>query len=214
MKKFRTTTALAALLSLGLVAAPATATAADNGKASKAGTKSLAEVLAADGTKLDHNWRDFDIVEKAVLTVLKAKPDSPVGVLTQGRKRVTAFIPTDAAFRRLVTDLTGDTPKTEKATFQGVASVADVDLLETILLYHVVPGATITSDQAVKADGVKLRTAQGGVIRVNVRKHDIRLDDRDFDDRNPKLIASALDINRGNRQIAHGIHKVLRPSNL
>jgi len=212
MKKFRTTTALAALLSLGLVAAPATA--ADNGKASKAGTKSLAEVLAADGTKLDHNWRDFDIVEKAVLTVLKAKPDSPVGVLTQGRKRVTAFIPTDAAFRRLVTDLTGDTPKTEKATFQGVASVADVDLLETILLYHVVPGATITSDQAVKADGVKLRTAQGGVIRVNVRKHDIRLDDRDFDDRNPKLIASALDINRGNRQIAHGIHKVLRPSNL
>ena len=212
MKKFRTTTTLAALLSLGLVAAPATA--ADNGKASKAGTKSLAEVLAADGTKLDHNWRDFDIVEKAVLTVLKAKPDSPVGVLTQGRKRVTAFIPTDAAFRRLVTDLTGDTPKTEKATFQGVASVADVDLLETILLYHVVPGATITSDQAVKADGVKLRTAQGGVIRVNVRKHDIRLDDRDFDDRNPKLIASALDINRGNRQIAHGIHKVLRPSNL
>lgn len=212
MKKFRTTTALAALLSLGLVAAPANA--ADNGKASKAGTKSLAEVLAADGTKLDHNWRDFDIVEKAVLTVLKAKPDSPVGVLTQGRKRVTAFIPTDAAFRRLVTDLTGDTPKTEKATFQGVASVADVDLLETILLYHVVPGATITSDQAVKADGVKLRTAQGGVIRVNVRKHDIRLDDRDFDDRNPKLIASALDINRGNRQIAHGIHKVLRPSNL
>jgi uncharacterized surface protein with fasciclin (FAS1) repeats len=212
MKKFRTTTALAALLSLGLVAAPATA--ADNGKAGKAGTKSLAEVLAADGTKLDHNWRDFDIVEKAVLTVLKAKPDSPVGVLTQGRKRVTAFIPTDAAFRRLVTDLTGDTPKTEKATFQGVASVADVDLLETILLYHVVPGATITSDQAVKADGVKLRTAQGGVIRVNVRKHDIRLDDRDFDDRNPKLIASALDINRGNRQIAHGIHKVLRPSNL
>ena len=212
MKKFRTTTALAALLSLGLVAAPATA--ADNSKAGKAGTKSLAEVLAADGTKLDHNWRDFDIVEKAVLTVLKAKPDSPVGVLTQGRKRVTAFIPTDAAFRRLVTDLTGDTPKTEKATFQGVASVADVDLLETILLYHVVPGATITSDQAVKADGVKLRTAQGGVIRVNVRKHDIRLDDRDFDDRNPKLIASALDINRGNRQIAHGIHKVLRPSNL
>ena len=212
MKKFRTTTTLAALLSLGLVAAPATA--ADNGKAGKAGTKSLAEVLAADGTKLDHNWRDFDIVEKAALTVLKAKPDSPVGVLTQGRKRVTAFIPTDAAFRRLVTDLTGDTPKTEKATFQGVASVADVDLLETILLYHVVPGATITSDLAVKADGVKLRTAQGGVIRVNVRKHDIRLDDRDFDDRNPKLIASALDINRGNRQIAHGIHKVLRPSNL
>ncbi|GAA2149411.1 hypothetical protein GCM10009844_28960 [Nocardioides koreensis] len=212
MKKLRTTAALAAVLSLGLGVAPAHA--ADNDKAAKAGTKSLAAVLAADGTKLDHNWRDFDIVEKAVLTVLEARPDSPVGVLTQGSKRVTAFIPTDAAFRRLVTDLTGKTPKTEKATFAAVASVADVDLLETILLYHVVPGATITSDQAVKADGVKLRTAEGGVIRVNVRKHDIRLNDRDFDDRNPRLITAALDINRGNRQIAHGIHKVLRPSNL
>jgi uncharacterized surface protein with fasciclin (FAS1) repeats len=209
--KIRITTAVAALLSLGMVAAPAPAQAAES---QRAGTKSLAAVLAADGTRFDHNWRDFDIVERAVLTVLKAKPDSPVSVLTKGGKRLTAFIPTDAAFRRLVKDLTGKAPGTEKATFRAVASVADVDLLEQILLYHVVPGATITSDQAVKADGAKLRTAQGGVIRVNVRKHDIRLNDRDFDDRNPRLIPGALDINRGNRQIAHGIHKVLRPVNL
>jgi len=212
MKKLRTTTALAALLTLGLVAAPANA--AENGKAGKTGTKSLAAALAADGTKLDHNWRDFDIVEKAVLTVLKAKPDSPVAILTQGRKRVTAFIPTDAAFRRLVTDLTGDTPETEKATFQAVASVADVDTLEAVLLYHVVPGVTITSAQAAKADGVKLTTAQGGVIKVNVKKHEIRLIDRDPDARNPRVLAGAVDINKGNRQIAHGISRVLRPMDL
>lgn len=212
MRKLRTTTALAAVLSLGLVAAPAHA--ADHDKAAKAGTKSLAKVLAADGTHLDHNWRDFDIVEKAVLTVLEAKPDSPVAVLTQGKKRVTAFIPTDAAFRRLVTDLTGKTPKTERATVRAVASVADVDTLETILLYHVVPGATITSAQAARADGARLETAQGGVIKVNVTKSGIRLVDRDPDARNARVLARALDINKGNRQIAHGISQVLRPSNL
>ena len=86
-------------------------------------------MLAADGTKFDHNWRDFDIVEKAVLTVLKAKPNSPVGVLTNGRKRVTAFIPTDAAFRRLVTDLTGTAPRTEGPR-SSRAGLADVDTLE------------------------------------------------------------------------------------
>jgi uncharacterized surface protein with fasciclin (FAS1) repeats len=212
MKKFRTTTALAAVLSLGLVAAPAQA--ADQHSSAKTGTKSLAQVLAADGTHLDHNWYDFDIVEKAVLTVLDAKPDSPVAVLTQGKKRLTAFIPTDAAFRRLVTDLTGKTPKTERAAFKAVASVADVDTLESILLYHVVPGATITSAQAAKADGVKLKTAQGGVIKVNVKKHGIRLIDRDPDATNPRLVVRALDINKGNRQIAHGISQVLRPANL
>lgn len=212
MKKFRTTTAVAAVLSLGLIAAPASA--ADKGTAEKAGTKSLAQVLAADGTKLDHNWRDFDIVEKAVLTVLEAKPDSPVAVLTQGKKRLTAFIPTDAAFRRLVTDLTGHQPKTERATFDAVASIADVDTLEAILLYHVVPGATITSAQAAKADGAKLKTAQGGVIKVNVTKSGIRLVDRDPDARNARVLARAVDINKGNRQIAHGISQVLRPSNL
>ena len=209
MKKFRTTTALAAVVSLGLIAAPAHAA-----EHHKAGTRSLAKVLAADGTSFDHNWRDFDIVEKAVLTVLKAKPDSPVAVLTQGKKRVTAFIPTDAAFRRLVTDLTGHTPQTERATFKAVASVADVDTLETILLYHVVPGATITSAQAAKADGAKLKTAQGGVIKVNVTKNGIRLIDRDPDAANARVLPRALDINKGNRQIAHGISQVLRPVNL
>lgn len=207
--KIRIAAVLTAALAASTVAGPAQAA-----EHHSAGTRSLAKVLAADGTRLDHNWRDFDIVEKAVLTVLKAKPDSPVAVLTQGRKRLTAFIPTDAAFRRLVTDLTGHTPQTERATFKAVASVADVDTLEAILLYHVVPGTTITSAEAVKADGAELTTAQGGVIKVNVKKHEIRLVDRDPDARNPRLVARALDINKGNRQIAHGISQVLRPSNL
>jgi len=210
MKIRFTAAALATVLAAGTAAAaPANATAERT-----AGTRSLAKVLAADGTRFDHNWKDFDILEKAVLTVLHAKPDSPVGVLTQGKKRLTAFIPTDAAFRRLVKDLTGSAPRTEKATFTKLASVADVDTLESVLLYHVVPGTTITSREAKQADGAKLTTAQGGTIKVNVEGKQIVLVDADRNDANPALVPGGLDINKGNRQIAHAIDRVLRPVDL
>jgi uncharacterized surface protein with fasciclin (FAS1) repeats len=202
---------LTTLLASAALAVPSSASADES---RRAGNTSLATVLAADGTRLDRNWRDFDIVEKAVLTVLDAKPGSPVAVLTKGRQRVTAFVPTDRAFRRLVQDLTGSGPRTEKATFRAVASVADVDTLEAILLYHVVPGDTINSREAAQADGVRLTTAQGGTVRVAVRRAGIFLADKDYDDRNPRVLARLLDVNKGNKQIAHGINRVLRPVDL
>src|SRR4051794_4641078 len=94
-----TTTATAAVtgaLALSGLAAPADAASA---QAPKLGNTSLAKVLAADGHKFDKNWGDFDILDAAVSAVLKAKPKSAVKILTQGKKPVTAFLPTDAAFR-------------------------------------------------------------------------------------------------------------------
>jgi uncharacterized surface protein with fasciclin (FAS1) repeats len=175
------------------------------------GHRSLAQVLAAD-SGYDHNWADFDILEKAVTTVLAAKPDSPVKVLTQGRTRLTAFIPTDRAFRRLVRDLTGRTPRTERGTFRAVTRLADVNTLEAILLYHVVPGSTVTSDSVMKLDGAMLTTAQGGTVTVRIHRGGVRLVDQDPDARNAKVVA--VDINKGNRQIAHAINRVLRPIDL
>lgn len=211
--KLISTLAVAAVAAGSTLVAAGPAQAEDAGDARRAGNTSLAEVLAADGNKFDKNWKDFDIVERAVLAVLKAKPDSPVGVLADGDTRLTAFVPTDNAFRRLVTDLTGSKPKTEKATFRTVKSVG-VDTIETILLYHVVPGATINSKQAAASDGAKLTTAQGKKVKVSVRKNNIFLVDKDYDARNPRLITRLLDVNKGNKQIAHGIHRVLRPFDL
>jgi hypothetical protein len=178
------------------------------------GTTSLAEVLAADGNRLDRNWDDFDIVEKAVYAVLEAKPDSPVAVLADGDTALTAFVPTDRAFRRLVHDLTGDRKAREGGVLRAVASVADTDTLEAVLLYHVVPGATVTYHQARRADGARLTTALGSRIRVNVVHGDVRLKDRDRDDLNPQVIRAARNVNKGNKQIAHGINRVLRPIDL
>lgn len=179
------------------------------------GDRSLAAVLTSDGNRFDRNWRDYDIVTEAVLAVLASRPGSPVAVLADGSTPVTAFIPTDRAFQRLVTSLTGSTPRTEQQAFAAVAGLG-IDTVETVLLYHVVPGATVTYKQALKADGASLQTAQGGAITVDVRGRwwfrQVRLVDADPDARNPRVVAP--DVNKGNKQIAHGINRVLRPLDL
>ncbi len=175
---------------------------------------SLAEVLAADGNTFDRNWDDFDIVDRAVNRVLKKKPGSAVAVLADADFELTAFVPTDRAFRKLVRDLTGTTKNREIKVWRAVKSVADTDTLEAILLFHVVPGPPIKYHQAKAADGAALTTAQGGDITVAVNGNRVKLRDLDTDDRNPRVIIPLRNINRGNPQIAHGINRVLRPIDL
>jgi uncharacterized surface protein with fasciclin (FAS1) repeats len=211
-------TRLAALTAAALVATgvgpPESAGAATTHD--RAGTRSLATVLAKDGTKLDHNWQDFDILEQAVLAVIAAKPHSPVALLTDGSVRLTAFLPTDQAFRDLVGDLTGKRPGTEKKTLEALLKVADITTIETVLLYHVVPGATLASPKVIKAAKArtKLKTAQGSTVKVINRKGNITLVDKDPDLTDPTVILNGIDINRGNKQIAHAIDRVLLPLDL
>jgi uncharacterized surface protein with fasciclin (FAS1) repeats len=178
------------------------------------GDRSLAAVLTADGDTFDRNSRDYDIVTQAVLAVLDAKPGSAVGVLTDGSVPLTAFLPNDQAFRLLVKDLTGTWVRKESDVFAAVASLG-IDTVETVLLYHVVPGATITKKQARKSNGATLTTAQGGTIKVKVPYKKVPLvilKDADKNDRDPFVVR--FDINKGNKQIAHGISLVLRPADL
>ena len=204
--------AVAGIVAAGLVAAPAGATTSGTGE------RSLAAVLTADGNTFDRNWDDYDIVTEAVLAVLAAKPGSPVGVLADGSVPLTAFIPNDRAFQVLVHDLTGKWPRTEQKTFDRLVEAVGVDAVESVLLYHVVPGATIRARDAVKADGAKLATAlEGAAITVDVKSKWLRLvmlKDLDRNDRNPWINPRAFDINKGNQQIAHGITLVLRPADL
>lgn len=209
MTKHRVAVGLAAALATS--ASIATLPAADAAPA-RPHTTSLAQVLATDGHRFDKSWGDFDILDKAVSTVLAEKPDSAVGVLAKGRTELTAFLPTDRAFRILVTNLTGTKPATERATFRTLAKAAGVDTIETVLLYHVVPGATLGSAKVLQADGTKLTTAQGGTVKVHVKKKTVRLQDEDRDLRDPRVVA--VDINKGNPQIAHAIDRVLLPVDL
>ncbi len=209
---------LAATALMGAVAvAPATADPASKSPAHKPlGNKSLAKVLTADGDRFDKRWYDYDIVTEAALAVIAAKPDSPVAALTKGRVPLTAFIPNDWSFRQLATELTGTTFKNEKAVFDALAGLG-IDTVETVLLYHVVPGATIRAKDALRADGVALTTAQGQSVTVDViypKLPIVQLQDQDPNATDPYLDPAALDINKGNKQIAHGIVLVLRPADL
>ena len=181
----------------------------------RAGERSIAAVLAADGTKFDKKAGDLDILEAAVLAVLEADPESPVGLLADGSERATAFAPTDAAFRALVKDLTGKAPKKEAKVFSTLAELAGVETVEAVLLYHVVVGKTLRSGKVVAAaeDGAEIETA-GGTVTLDLRKGEVVLMDADPDDRDPRAIGRLLDLNKGNRQVAHGIDRVLRPLDL
>jgi uncharacterized surface protein with fasciclin (FAS1) repeats len=212
-RSFRTHVRLAGLVAAGAVAA-ATTLSAVPAQATTEGTTSLATVLAADGNHLDNRWGDFDILDKVVHRVLAAKPDSPVAVLADGTVPLTAFLPTDRAFRKLVRLLTGERLATEGAVLRAVNSVADVDTLEAILLYHVVPGVDVTYRQAKHADGAELTTALGPTIRVDVVGLDIRLRDQDPDAPDARVIYARSNLNQGNRQVAHGISRVLLPVDL
>lgn len=212
MTRSRTTRIAAFAASTALAATGLAATASP---ASAGESPSIASLLAADGLEFDNSWKDFDILDQAVNDVLGAKPDSPVAALADGSVELTAFAPTDRAFRRLVNDLTGDRPADEEAAYAAVGTLG-VDTIEAVLLYHVVPGAPITYRQAKKADGARLETAAGQHLRVNYRpgRDKVYLKDADRDDRNAFVLSSAKNLNKGNPQIAHGISEVLRPVDL
>lgn len=215
MRMLRRLAALTLALPLAVVAFPATGSASAT---EPSGTRSLAEVLTADGNQFDRNFYDYDIVTEAVLAVIAADTDgnSPVRLLTDGTVPLTAFIPNDRAFQVLVKDLTGQWVRDEAGVFSAVAGLG-IDTVENVLLYHVIPGATITSRDAVKANGAQLTTALGPTVGVRVLSRwlpIIQLRDQDFDDVDPFINPFAFDVNRGNAQIAHGITFVLRPVDL
>ena len=213
----RRASALLATTALALGAVQATAPAASASPARVAGEDSLATLLTSDGNQFDKNKADFDILTEAVLAVVAAKPDSALALAADGSTRLTVFAPTDEAFRLLAKDLTGKTVKSEEKIFDALVELAGVDTLETVLLYHVVPGKTLTSKQVLKANGAKLKTAAGKSIKVKVRTKpevSVTLKDRDKDADDAMAVLKALDLNKGNKQVAHGIDHVLRPIDL
>jgi uncharacterized surface protein with fasciclin (FAS1) repeats len=210
--RLRNAVAVVSTLALGAGAVLATAPAATAAQ----GNRSLAKVLTSDGNRFDKKAGDFDIATEAVLAVVKAKPGSPVAVLADGKTRVTAFVPTDRAFKALVFDLTGTWFYKERKAFAAAASLG-IDTVETVLLYHVVAGKTLTAAKVLDADGASVPTAQGGSVTVDVldpTRGVVRLQDADPDDVDPTTIPRLLDLNKGNKQVAHGIDYVLRPVDL
>ena len=208
LKRILTIFTTAALVSATVALSPAAN--AQEETAAKLGNTALTKVLNVAEFEFDSNLADFDILTYLALDVMGTKPNSPVWALADGNVSMTAFIPTDRAFKKLVKALTGQTLMRERKIYRAVRALG-MDTVEKVLLYHVVLGAPILSTAAVAANGVDLTTAQGSTLRVVFDGTTLKLRDKDTKRVNPNVILTRVDINQGNNQVAHPINGVLLP---
>lgn len=173
-------------------------------------TMPLTEVLNLPRASFDDNLGDYDIFTQLFMDVWGALPESAVSAISQGDVALTAFVPTDRAFRKLVRHLTGSASKNEEALAAAAMSLG-AETLEKVILYHVVVGNPILSPAALEANGAVLNTAAGQTFRVKVEGTTITLIDKSKKHKNAVVLLSKVDINKGNKQVAHGINQVMLP---
>jgi hypothetical protein len=73
-------------------------------------------------------------------------------------------------------------------------------------------GDPILSPAALQANGAKLSAASGETIGVRVSGTTITLVDKNTKHTNATVLLSLVDINKGNKQVAHGINQVMLPT--
>lgn len=198
-----TTTLMAALLAVGLLAAPAGAAAGPT----------ITDIAVGDG-EFDRNARDFDILAAAVVA---AGLD---GTLATPDLDVTVFAPTDYAFRRLVRDLGGPWKAHEADVAEWLVENVGVDTITSVLLYHVVDGEVYSSDVVPGLQGADVPTLLGPTFEVFIQYEKgttnlkaVWLRDQDHNDLNARLVLDGLDIQASNGVI-HVINRVMRPIDL
>ena len=173
-------------------------------------TAPLTDVLNLQGASFDRNFNDFDVFTAVWMDVWGQLPMSPISAISNGDVALTAFVPTDRAFQRVVKHLTGKTVKTEAGIAAAVLGLG-AETVEKVILYHVVVGDPILSPAALQANGAKLTTATTQTLGVRVSGTTITLVDKHKKHKNAVVQLNLVDINKGNKQVAHGIDQVLLP---
>jgi uncharacterized surface protein with fasciclin (FAS1) repeats len=147
----------------------------------------------------DDNPYDYDLLIAAV-TATGLAP-----TLDDESKTFTVFAPNDRAFERLVTDLSGSYPPSEKAALDAILATFTVDQIRNVLLYHVVAGKKLSPLQVLFAGSLTM--ANGGTVRPRglfVRDETPAL-------RDPRLLLYRLNI-RATNGVIHTINRVLVPA--
>ena len=193
---------LAALAASAMIAALAAAPASAKSKwwgHQPAGSIVDVAVGASGGGTPDGNPYDYDLLVQAV-TATGLAP-----VLDDESKRFTVFAPNDRAFMRLVADLSGSYPQSEKAALDAVLATFSVDEIKNVLLYHVVAGKQLGPLQVLLARSLTM--ANGGTVQPR----GISLRDETPALRDPRLVLPGINIQATNGVI-HTINRVLVPA--
>jgi len=163
---------------------------------------SITEIVLQSGTGFDSNGNDFDILREAVVTAGLA------GTLDDDSADFTAFAPVDSAFVGLSQAL-GYADSDEAGAFSYLVDSLrllnngddPVDLLTTVLTYHVAP-ESLQASQVIAGGSVS--TLQGGTLNLD----GLSLVDADPDIPNPSLIATDIQASNG---VVHVLDGVLLP---
>lgn len=170
----------------------------------------LSDAAGDDADGFDRNWRDYDIVTKAVLLF----PDL-VEAAADPDAELTVLAPNDAAFRTLANKFAKRHLRTEAEVFAVIASLG-LETVENVLRYHIVPAALGPRD-VLASNRVKVPTLlEGATFTVRVRNPRVvfvQFQDNDPNSANPSLNRISIGGVLDNGYI-HGIDRVLRPIDL
>jgi len=173
--------------------------------ATAAQADTLADILG-EPYQFDRNQNDFDIVTSALdATGLLPAAADPNATLT-------AFLPTDRAFRILVDDLYGISIKNEEALFDAIVDTLGPAAVTDVLKYHLVGSTLMAADVLAAGDGYQVDTLLDGeyfTLRIRGKgKYSIRLVDNAVDLRDPIVRITDIEADNG---VAHVIDRVLLP---
>ncbi|MEL7296271.1 MAG: fasciclin domain-containing protein [Pseudomonadota bacterium] len=166
----------------------------------------IAGIVATSGGAFDHNPDDFDLL----LTALQAA--DLVGAVDNVDAQVTVLAPNDRAFIRLARDF-GYHGHDEAGAFQTIVETLTVlgdgdpiPVLETVLLYHVLPEALPTKSVLESAS---LDTVQGATISPDLATR--RLVDNEPALRDPRVKLASKRSFRASNGFVSTINRVLIP---
>lgn len=203
-------TMLAAVMLVGAFALPAAAT-------HKSRSSDFVEFITKQA---DKRKGDFNIIGQVVLALAGGGVLTSADLETLSTAELTAFLPTDRAFRRLAADVSGSKwwKVKESEVIPILTGALDLGTIGTVVKYHIYPGGKVDYRTALKLDSNKRNGTEvfipmygGGELGIDRRGGKLQLDDAGnagFGSNNPYV--TRPNIKAGNA-LVHGISEVLLP---
>lgn len=209
MKKLITTLVSAVML-VGVLAIPAAAAEDDS---------TFVDFVAEQAEKRRGN---FNIIGNVVLALAGSSDLDADDLAALGSAEITAFLPTDLAFRRLAADLQGKPwwMVREREVIPYLASQLGLPTIAEVVKYHVYAGGQVDYRTALSLDenrrrgtNVSIEMYNGGELGIDRRGRSIQLNDAGtagFGSTDPWVNRHLRNIDGGNA-LVHGITEVLLP---
>lgn len=203
-------TMLVAAMMVGAAALPAAAS-------DKSRSGDFVEFVAKQAEK---RKGDFNVIGQVVLALADAGVLTATDLEALSTAELTAFLPTDKAFRRLAADISGTKwwKVKESQVIPILTGTLDLATIGAVVKYHIYPGGKVDYRTARKLDTNKRNGTEvfitmysGGDLGIDRRGGKLQLDDAGtagFGSNNPYVVRR--NIKAGNA-LVHGISEVLLP---